>query len=843
MGEWLKRRGAPVLVAAVAAATIAIAAVSYGFVHGRATDARATMLAEMRATSDSCLEAALELRRVGSPSGMDRLAAQVESACRRVEQQLPALAEPNYRIARILRLQSREKDALREIELALAKEPSHGPALYERVLLLAALMGAQRHEVYRRRLMEAGEWLAREGGGVVRALTDDTQPIVYGRGDAEALKALQATLARLEAAAPPVRPAEMDLARATVLVLSGDRDRALELLRRAAADPMPPEDVFEALAVVEHSMRRWEEAIRWYDEAVKHDSGNGWLLVCRGSSRLGLGQQMADRGDDPIAVLSAARDDVSRAMDLGEQTSARMVRGQASIRISTWKGERGLDDAAELRAAIDDFEAAVKGPEATDLDWLNLAATLARIADRSQRRGENADALYARCMEAYDTALRLGPERASIHVSRALARMTRAVLGLDQGIRPEAELLAAMGDFGVALKLNPIDVDTWLARGLARIHLAAEAANRSEAADALFREAVADMGQAVRIAPTADRTWLNRGFAYLRWATSGYERGENRDEEHKLALADFDKARSLNARRPDVWQFSAQTKSNRAAYIALRGGDSEEEFRLAIADADEAVRLATAAYQPWRVRADIKSNLAVVRSWRGKPSPDVLLSALSDLDEAVKRHPGAIEAWITRGGLRLQLAVQAEGEGKDPLPVIKQALADYDEALRLNPASWEARLRRADTLANEAYVLIRRSDRRAEAVLRQAIETYDEALKRNPRRLDGRIASGRARMQLGVVLMGRGIDPLPMYEAANADYDRALAVQPDNPEARSGRGMTRHNRGLWYAAKGGGDAKAEFRAAIADYAVAARDPRLKAEAEEHAAACRAALGE
>jgi lipoprotein NlpI len=144
--------------------------------------------------------------------------------------------------------------------------------------------------------------------------------------------------------------------------------------------------------------------------------------------------------------------------------------------------------------------------------------------------------------------------------------------------------------------------------------------------------------------------------------------------------------------------------------------------------------------------------------------------ALADMTRSIETEPGFAPAYAARAEL---LANRGEEE---------RARADLDAALRLDPRdaeSWHRRGNLQDNLGNPDA----------------AIADYGEAIRLRPRAdyyTDRGIAYGKRRQ----------------YDAALADFDRALLYEPNHARALSSRGRTRFEMG-------------EFAAAVPDLAKAA----------------------
>jgi tetratricopeptide (TPR) repeat protein len=138
------------------------------------------------------------------------------------------------------------------------------------------------------------------------------------------------------------------------------------MLERAAADPRPPEEAYEHLALLELMGHRYEAALRWYDQAHEQDRGSTRLLLFRASARLTWAGELEGRGEDALPALEAALEDTARLLAIDPQDTMEQVRGVIHLRIARQHHNRGRDEEEpSLRAALAEFERRGAGSRTT----------------------------------------------------------------------------------------------------------------------------------------------------------------------------------------------------------------------------------------------------------------------------------------------------------------------------------------------------------------------------------------------------------------------------------------------------------------------------------------------
>jgi tetratricopeptide (TPR) repeat protein len=184
-----------------------------------------------------------------------------------------------------------------------------------------------------------------------------------------------------------------------------------------------------------------------------------------------------------------------------------------------------------------------------------------------------------------------------------------------------------------------------------------------------------------------------------------------------------------------------------------------------VKDADVRATACSKALQTRQLKPD---QIALARLTRGIARTalgDKVLAA-EDYSEALKHYDGAIDPRNPDALNLYRRATSLHAMGETD-----RALSDYNDAIRVDPGNSFAFLGRGVLLATR-----KRSYNRA-------IEDFDKVLALQPENVDALIARGNAYSQLGD--NGRAL----------TDLDRAIQLAPDNAQAYVVRGLANNRRG------------------------------------------------
>ncbi|MBI2930729.1 MAG: protein kinase, partial [Planctomycetes bacterium] len=610
------------------------------------TKAQGVLVEEMRRTSATCLEAALDLRRVGKVDRMGEYASKVYAICDRVIREHPRLAEPHYLRGRMFRALMKDKEALEEQERALAKEPGYVPAVYERLVLVARLHRRRLRELEEEEQRGAGRMLMEEGAGEVRAGKEwrvrSGQELA--KTDPKALRLME-TMEKDLASLNTGRGALTEGQRACAQGLQArvaDRCEEVRTILGGAVEKEPHlEEAYEALAAHEEWHGEYEEAVRWLSEGIVRDRGCVLLLQRRGDASLTMGALTGGVGEDP----------------------------------------RGY-----YEAAIEDFTETLKLDPGNDEGWLGRGAARMNWGKHREGLGENSRLLYEGAIADLGEALKLNPARDETWIARSMARMNWGVCASVRGEDPGKLYEGAIADLGEALELNPANDKAWTYRGAVRVNWGAYKAWRGEDPEGLYEEAIADMGEALKLNPARDETWMWRGRARRWWGAYKGDRGEDPASLYSAAIEDFGEALKLNAVKAQTWLSRGAVLMTWGCTKGRRGEDPRALLEAAIEDFGKALQLNPASDQAWMHRGAARLNLGVFKQKQGEDPSALLEAAAEDLRRALAINRSSAMTWQCLGETEFNHGQHLESRREAAASHYRFALEAYRQGLHLNPA-------------------------------------------------------------------------------------------------------------------------------------------------------------
>ncbi|MCI0339962.1 MAG: serine/threonine protein kinase [Planctomycetales bacterium] len=690
------RRKAAFVVALVAAAVLGAGAAvllpRLGVAEREAEEARASATLRLREASEGALEAALALRRAGDLPGMRKYAERVERTCREAMRSMPDSPEPHYRHGRMLRALMRDEEALAEQERALAKEAGYGPALYERVVLVARLVRKRADALLEDALRVEGARLAEEGGGRVRPGAAAERPsrraLAAGDPKARELTAkLEADLRDLEARRSAVSPGSLACARGLRAWIAADPAEARRHLEAAVQSAPDLEEAYEALASLEEEEGRHEEAVRWSTAGSRRDQGYLPHLEGRARVRERWARERSGRGEDSGPLFEAAVEDYGEAL------------ARDPLRVESLVGRGGV------RAA-----------------W----------AFQKEWRGQDPEPLYQEAVEDLGAAIAAAPGRDDAWAARGAARVLWAAYTGSHGRDPSALFEAAIADYGEALARNDARDDTWLGRANARCSWALYRHIRGEDPDALYEAGVADLAEALRKNPGRYEVWQRTGNLHVHWANWRRDHRKDPAPLYQAAVDHLTEAIRLDAKRVDGWLGRGVARMSAGYGEFSRGRDPGPFYGPAIADFDEAIARAPARDELWLRRGNARMYWS---QWKARKKGDpearpLVEAAIADQGEAISRNPGRDEPWMYRGNSRLNLAGLLRASGEDTLPTLAAAIEDLSRSVAVNPAFATAWRHRGLAHRERAQALAARGEPAA-GEWRAALADFEEAIRQN----------------------------------------------------------------------------------------------------------------
>ncbi len=390
-------------------------------------------------------------------------------------------------------------------------------------------------------------------------------------------------------------------------------------------------------------LRRYEEAIKAFDEAIKQNDPDNVYLAWYGK---GFALGNLGKAQPAIEALQQAINTLPKREDLKKFHSS----------ILQWQSVvyRFLGDfstsAGREREARENYEQA--------LTVINQAISL--VPNNPNYYNEKWSVLSE--LKRYDEGLAA--------ITQAIYLAPRAAWYVNRGIlyRRQQKYELALDDYNQAIELNPNHANAYNNRGNLYQDLQK------------YELALDDFNKAIEINPNFAILYYNRGNLYIN------------QQKYDLALSDYDKAIEIN---PNY----AEAYVNRGVLY-----DDQRKYELALADYSKAIdinpNLAEAyvnrgllykdlqkydlALSDYSKAIDINPNLAEAYVNRGvlyrlQEKYDL---ALSDYSKAIDINPNLAEAYVNRGVLyRLQEKYDL-------------ALADWNKAIEINPNYAEAYVNR-----------------------------------------------------------------------------------------------------------------------------------------------------
>ncbi len=348
--------------------------------------------AEFEERAELYLESVAEQRRCGlsASEGADDLA-RLERAAADLDQRQPGRPEPRLFLARMLRVLDRPEEARRAIEDALHRDPTHRPALYERVLQeFHRILDAARSQ-------EIEAWATAVERLAVETLPDlTTLPPGESGGGEEAVRAgLRPLLGQIpldftgSTSGNRSEPAGVWID-ALIRIVRGSPQGAGEAWADARARLVAGEageESIELLGFLEARAGNRGSALEWYDRALQRDRGHLRLLLGRAGLHLALAGEAARVGDDPGPSLRKAKEDAAAACHRAPESA-----DSARIRIlaSLLSAVAGIPGADACRSALAEAEADLgrsfaDAPASERNRWQALVAAVGRFVERRER--------------------------------------------------------------------------------------------------------------------------------------------------------------------------------------------------------------------------------------------------------------------------------------------------------------------------------------------------------------------------------------------------------------------------------------------------------------------------
>ncbi len=824
--RWMRRNR---LITGVAATACMLLLLTLGLVErnrwlaGETERTRSELIANLRQVAADSLEAAMAVRRAGgktTEAGLKYLP-ELQKRCARVIEIAPGLAEPHYRLGAMYRALGRYDEALNEQEMALRKQPSYAPSLYERALLTLQRRGMRYAEVVRQ--WHRSRLLALVSSGPVGlgprstsaiqlqgeplgAWLQQDQQLAASRATITAdlaglLDALAKTDHREPSSDPLISPAHHLVAQALWVIQrdEGTPTEAISLCNRARDLDPGLTDAYEALGDALQIAGRWDEAIQAYTAGISVDRGCATLYYRRSRARRHAAEG-ADSTDDP----GDAVDDLTKAMELepGLRFFCLSERGSLLHRTGRALGRRGEAYEAQMTAAVQDFTAALQEPGASIEPLLGRASVLldCAVLGPAKERDPSLSQAYDDCSQA----IHIAPDSGDALRLRGRICNNMGAYLLEANQDPAKRYQQAEEDLLRAIRADATDAQARTALAMVYTNQAFLDRDIGETALQRVHSAIDCATKAIALSPDNADAFFWRASALGVLFYRAYERHEPLDPHLDQARQDLDRTIEL---RPHH-----------------RGALTRKHYLLAIA-----AREARRGGRPW---------LEMARS-----SIDAMEQALNDLrvrdstlfDDWV--HLGTVYHLLAQDESASQATVMEHYSSSDRCLVEAQAL-ELDSPKRLGEVgfhmlSWseEPRLpvetrdeirERAVGILAEAHQLDP-ADREvsasfAQALLFRSMATMDRFTGANPgdalellaqaeadataaievaASSDAWFVRGDLRLKRAIWLGAHSQEPEASYLAARSDFVEAVRANPNQSDGWNKLGDVELDRTIW----------------------------------------------
>jgi tetratricopeptide (TPR) repeat protein/S1-C subfamily serine protease len=480
-------------------------------------------------------------------------------------------------------------------------------------------------------------------------------------------------------------------------------------------------------------LRRYEEAIKAFDEAIKQNDPKNVYLAWYGK---GLMLFALREHQTATEALQQAINTLPKREDLKKFHSS-ILQLQSVVYRYLENYEQAL---TVINQAISLFP---NNPNHYNEKYVVLSrlkrydeglAAITQAIDLAPRAAwySNRGNLYSD-LQKYELALSDYNKAININPNYAKAYLNRGNLYHNQ---QKYEL--ALADYNKAIKINPNLVEAYYNRGSLYSDLQK------------YELALSDYNKAIELDSNLAEAYSNRGNIYY------YQ------QKYELALADFNKAIELN--RNDAIAYN-----NRGNLY-----HNQQKYELALSDFNKAIEL--------------NRNYAIAYYNRGILYQDLQKYdlALSDYSKAIEINPNYAYAYLNRGNLysdlqKYELALSDYSKAIEINPnyayaylnrgilysdqqKYELALADYNKAIEINP--------------NYAYAYYNRG------ILYRDLRKYDLALSDYSKAIEINPNYAYAYLNRGILYRD-----LQKYELALSDYSKAIEINPNYAYAYYNRGI------------------------------------------------------
>jgi tetratricopeptide (TPR) repeat protein/predicted Ser/Thr protein kinase len=679
---------------------------------------RREAIRQLKDRMETALRAALELRRAGDLARMKAFAREGIEACEEAARRYPELAEPHALAGRMHRALLDDDRALAEQELALARDPNHKLARYERLVLTSRRLRRREEDLVERAWRGLGERLIQERTGKVRPEEVSVPPREKLAKDDPAARELRE---RMRDDLDALEFSESgEIGTAQLACAHGLLSRSRAPLQAALAKAPNLEEAVEALARLEEDAGRYDKAVAVWSEGVDHDKGCLIHLEGRGEARLHWGHQKLQRDDDPAPILIDAVGDFTAAVDKDpRRDSALRDRGLAHFLLGASSGWTRRDDTIrQFEAAEKDLGKALALNPKAAATWMWRGVVRAALAVYQL---SDPMPLCNEAMADLAKAIECNPQGDEPYLWRAYVRVPMSIWLAIQRQDIEPQYRESLADLERALKLNPGRGETWLGR--ANIHLAWANWQKLRGRDAsdVLRKAAADLDIAIQKIPDGVQPRERRGTLNLTLATTP---GEDAMKRYREAAEDFEAVLSRSPKSASALAGRGEARLRLAAEMIRRGENPAATFEAAFRDLDDAADGAPTAKV---LRAEAYCRRGEWKAATGKDGDKDFESALADTKAAIAVNLFLSEAWVWQGRARTLVAANRPAS----MLHFQEAINDLTRVLTITPDHLLALRFRADAYRRRAVL---REARRGEgdADFKSALIDYEHLRRLQP---------------------------------------------------------------------------------------------------------------
>lgn len=310
---------------------------------------RTAVVDALRRQAKTSVEAALGLQRAGANAQMRQFLPPLEAAYEEASRRAPAAPEVDYLMGRMHRALLDTDRSLAFQDLAIAKDPTYGPALYERAVLLSLKNGRTQSLVP---LVAGNPPAPPPPGDVVAQAWRTFLATEHIVRDAQSVREEWYRLGNAFSAFIDGRTAQARSALQALLESHPDLDEGWELLSYVARADQ------SAAGATKDQAQRDQEAL--LTARLEQNRGSVPLYLGRAALYRSRAARAFEKGTDPAADLALAEADLERARALGGSPQISTLIGQLQIRHAEWLLRNRRDPRPRLATAQESLARALR---------------------------------------------------------------------------------------------------------------------------------------------------------------------------------------------------------------------------------------------------------------------------------------------------------------------------------------------------------------------------------------------------------------------------------------------------------------------------------------------------